>query len=101
MRGMETDEKEAPWFCWELDRFGREIVAAKEGCCHFENFLLTVALLCLLSRQSSQKGFRLKRTLAKAQRTNRPLPHWIRLRTDNTIKWNAKRRHWRRTKLGL
>ena len=51
--------------------------------------------------QPSQKSFRTKRTLAKKQRQNRPLPHWIRLRTDNTIKWNAKRRHWRRTKLGL
>ncbi|OEU21011.1 ribosomal protein L39e [Fragilariopsis cylindrus CCMP1102] len=49
----------------------------------------------------SQKTFRTKRTLAKKQRQNRPLPHWVRLRTDNTIKWNAKRRHWRRTKLGL
>ena len=51
--------------------------------------------------QPSQKTFRTKRTLAKKQRQNRPLPHWCRLRTDNTIKWNAKRRHWRRTKLGL
>lgn len=51
--------------------------------------------------QPSQKTFRTKRTLAKKQRQNRPLPHWIRLRTDNSIKWNAKRRHWRRTKLGL
>jgi large subunit ribosomal protein L39e len=51
--------------------------------------------------QPSQKSFRTKRTLAKCQRQNRPLPHWIRMRTDNTIKWNAKRRHWRRTKLGL
>jgi large subunit ribosomal protein L39e len=52
-------------------------------------------------RQPSQKTFRTKRTLAKAQRQNRPLPQWIRMRTDNTIKWNSKRRHWRRTKLGL
>ncbi|KAL7514509.1 hypothetical protein ACHAXN_011798, partial [Cyclotella atomus] len=51
--------------------------------------------------QPSQKTFRTKRTLAKKQRQNRPLPQWIRLRTDNTVKYNAKRRHWRRTKLGL
>lgn len=51
--------------------------------------------------QPSQKTFRTKRTLAKKQRQNRPLPQWIRMRTDNTIQWNAKRRHWRRTKLGL
>ena len=25
----------------------------------------------------------------------------IRMRTGNTIRYNAKRRHWRRTKLGL
>eukprot|EP00978_Attheya_sp_CCMP212_P020538 scaffold58938_cov53-Attheya_sp.AAC.1 len=49
----------------------------------------------------SQKSFRTKRTLAKKMRQNRPLPQWIRLRTDNTVKYNAKRRHWRRTKLGL
>ena len=58
-------------------------------------------LLFHLLLQPSQKTFRTKRTLAKKQRQNRPLPHWVRLRTDNTIKWNAKRRHWRRTKLGL
>ncbi|KAL6947280.1 60S ribosomal protein L39 [Hanseniaspora vineae] len=39
--------------------------------------------------------------LAKAQKQNRPLPQWVRLRTGNTIRYNAKRRHWRRTKLGL
>ena len=55
----------------------------------------------LVFPQPSQKTFRTKRTLAKKQRQNRPLPQWIRMRTDNTIKWNAKRRHWRRTKLGL
>jgi large subunit ribosomal protein L39e len=51
--------------------------------------------------QPSIKTFRTKVKLAKAQRQNRPLPQWIRMKTDNTIKWNAKRRHWRRTKLGL
>ncbi|GJN09802.1 hypothetical protein PR202_ga27842 [Eleusine coracana subsp. coracana] len=30
-----------------------------------------------------------------------PIPYWIRMRTDNTIRYNAKRRHWRRTKLGF
>jgi len=49
----------------------------------------------------SQKSFRTKRTLAKAQKQNRPLPQWVRLKVDNTVKYNAKRRHWRRTKLGL
>eukprot|EP01039_Chlorochromonas_danica_P000248 gene248-267_t len=49
----------------------------------------------------SQKSFRTKRTLAVKQKQNKPIPHWIRLRTGNTIKYNAKRRHWRRTKLGI
>ncbi|KAK6944393.1 Ribosomal protein L39e [Dillenia turbinata] len=42
----------------------------------------------------------IKKKLAKKKRQNRPIPHWIRMRTDNTIRYNAKRRHWRRTKLG-
>ncbi|KAK5578551.1 hypothetical protein RB653_008223 [Dictyostelium firmibasis] len=37
----------------------------------------------------------------KKQKQNRPVPQWIRLRTDNTIRYNNKRRHWRRTKLGI
>ncbi|KAG1358934.1 putative homogentisate phytyltransferase 1, chloroplastic [Cocos nucifera] len=49
----------------------------------------------------SHKTFRIKKKLAKKMRQNRPIPHWIRMRTDNTIRYNAKRRHWRRTKLGF
>ena len=54
----------------------------------------------------SQKTFRTKRTLAKKQNQNKPLPQWCRFKTDmngnqTTVKWNSKRRHWRRTKLGL
>ncbi|KAL7501604.1 hypothetical protein ACHAWT_010620 [Skeletonema menzelii] len=52
-------------------------------------------------KMPSQKTFRTKVKLAKAMKQNRPLPQWIRLRTDNTVKYNANRRHWRRTKLGL
>ncbi|RMZ90769.1 hypothetical protein DV736_g2013, partial [Chaetothyriales sp. CBS 134916] len=33
----------------------------------------------------SQKSFRTKVKLAKAQKQNRPIPQWIRLRTGNTI----------------
>ncbi|KAJ0725134.1 putative ribosomal protein L39e [Helianthus annuus] len=43
----------------------------------------------------------IKKKLAKKTRQNRPIPHWIRMRTDNTIRYNAKRRHWRRTSLGF
>ncbi|KAH7427864.1 hypothetical protein KP509_10G064100 [Ceratopteris richardii] len=54
-----------------------------------------------LCTMPSHKTFIIKKKLAKKQRQNRPIPHWIRMRTDNTIRYNAKRRHWRRTKLGL
>ncbi len=61
---------------------------------------------CLPSRsraalQPSHKSLLIKKKLGKAIKQNRPLPQWIRLRTDNTIRYNSKRRHWRRTKLGL
>ncbi|KAJ1453488.1 ribosomal protein L39e [Pelagophyceae sp. CCMP2097] len=49
----------------------------------------------------SHKSFRTKQTLAKKMNQNRPIPQWTRMRTDNTIRYNTKRRHWRRTKLGL
>ncbi|KAL8254814.1 hypothetical protein R6Q59_033035 [Mikania micrantha] len=52
-------------------------------------------------RMPSHKTFMIKKKLAKKMRQNRPIPHWIRMRTDNTIRYNAKRRHWRRTKLGF
>ncbi|CCC68930.1 hypothetical protein NCAS_0I03040 [Naumovozyma castellii] len=50
---------------------------------------------------AAKKSFKTKQRLAKAQKQNRPLPQWIRLRTDNKIRYNAKRRNWRRTKLGI
>ena len=31
----------------------------------------------------------------------RPIPPWFRMKTDNKIHYNAHRRHWRRTKLGI
>jgi len=49
----------------------------------------------------SHKSFRTKSLLGKKARQNRPIPGWIRMRTGNTIRYNAKRRHWRRTKLGI
>ncbi|KAI9297655.1 putative 60s ribosomal protein l39, partial [Neoconidiobolus thromboides FSU 785] len=49
----------------------------------------------------SNKSFRTKRIIGRSQKQNRPLPNWIRLRTDNKIKYNAKRRHWKRTKLNI
>ncbi|GHJ89347.1 hypothetical protein NliqN6_5749 [Naganishia liquefaciens] len=55
----------------------------------------------ILLVQPSQKTFRIKQRLAKASRQNRPIPQWFRLKTDSKIQYNAKRRHWRRTKLNL
>ncbi|XP_044083952.1 60S ribosomal protein L39-like [Neovison vison] len=49
----------------------------------------------------SHKTFRIKQFLAKKQKQNRPIPQWIWMKTDNKIRYNSKRRHWRRTKLGL
>ncbi|AET41421.1 60S ribosomal protein eL39 Ecym_8130 [Eremothecium cymbalariae DBVPG len=50
---------------------------------------------------AAKKSFKIKQKLAKAKNQNRPLPQWFRLKTNNTIRYNAKRRHWRRTKLGI
>jgi len=36
--------------------------------------------------KQSHKSFRTKQKLAKAQKQNRPIPQWIRLRTGNTIR---------------
>ncbi|KLO18334.1 ribosomal protein L39e [Schizopora paradoxa] len=49
----------------------------------------------------SQKTFRVKQKLAKAAKQNRPIPQWFRLKSQGKISYNAKRRHWRRTKLNL
>ena len=46
-----------------------------------------------------KKTFRVKKILAKKQ--NRNIPQWFRMKTNNTIRYNSKRRHWRRTKIGL
>ncbi|XP_038646025.1 60S ribosomal protein L39-like [Scyliorhinus canicula] len=53
------------------------------------------------SAMPSHKTFRIKRFLAKKMKQNRPIPQWIRMKTGNKIRYNSKRRHWRRTKLGL
>ena len=65
--------------------------------------LLTESLSSFLSKkkQPSQKTFKIKKILGKKQKQNRPIPQWIRMKTGNTIRYNAKRRHWRRTKLNI
>ncbi|XP_036091731.1 60S ribosomal protein L39-like [Rousettus aegyptiacus] len=49
---------------------------------------------------SSHKTFRIKWFLAKKQKQNRPIPQWIWIITGNKIRYNSKKKHWRRTKLG-
>ena len=65
--------------------------------------LLTHTKTFFLSQktQPSQKTFKIKKILGKKQKQNRPIPQWIRMKTGNTIRYNAKRRHWRRTKLNI
>uniref|UniRef100_A0A8C5YIW3 Large ribosomal subunit protein eL39 n=1 Tax=Microcebus murinus TaxID=30608 RepID=A0A8C5YIW3_MICMU len=52
---------------------------------------------------SSELGFtiRIEQFLAKKQKQNHPIPQRIPMKTGNKIRYNSKRRHWRRTKLGL
>uniref|UniRef100_A0A0D3AFG4 60S ribosomal protein L39 n=1 Tax=Brassica oleracea var. oleracea TaxID=109376 RepID=A0A0D3AFG4_BRAOL len=40
-------------------------------------------------KMPSHKSFMIKKNLAKKMRQNRPIPHWIRLRTDNTIRYTV------------
>lgn len=49
----------------------------------------------------SLKTLRKKTKMGVMIKKNRALPNWIRYRTDNKIRYNAKRRHWRRTKIGF
>ncbi|ESO95341.1 hypothetical protein LOTGIDRAFT_116919, partial [Lottia gigantea] len=50
---------------------------------------------------AAHKSLKTKLKLARKMKQNRPVPQWVRLRTGNTIRYNAKRRHWRRTKLKM
>lgn len=48
---------------------------------------------------TANKGALLKRRLIKANRVNKPVPAWKRLIPGNKQHYNAKRRHFLRTKL--
>jgi large subunit ribosomal protein L39e len=64
--------------------------SAASSVCRLSSHLLRrmcIAYDCITSlAQPSNKTFRVKKILAKKQRQNRPIPQWIRLRTDNTIR---------------
>ena len=86
--------------CWQLElQKGRSRNKARKILL-FSSPPSYVRLSCLLTI-SSHKTFRIKQFLAKKQKQNRPIPQWIRMKTGNKIRYNSKRRHWRRTKLGL
>ncbi|KAJ0440883.1 putative ribosomal protein L39e [Helianthus annuus] len=42
----------------------------------------------------------IKKKLVKKMTHNGPIGRWIRMQTGNIMSYNAKRVHWRRTKLG-
>lgn len=50
--------------------------------------LCSERLLTIVDQQS-HKTFKTKQKLAKAQKQNRPIPQWIRLRTGNTIRYDS------------
>ncbi|KAJ5501771.1 Aminoglycoside phosphotransferase [Penicillium expansum] len=74
-------------------------VAINPSRCRYVTTLFTPFSNPIFAIVASNKTFRTKQKLAKAQRQNRPIPQWIRLRTGNTIRYNAKRRHWRKSTL--
>ena len=53
-------------------------------------------MLTILFTSQSHKSFRTKQKLAKAQKQNRPVPQWIRLRTGNTIRYVHASDCWER-----
>jgi len=48
----------------------------------------------------SIKTLKIKLKYAKKIKQNRPIPYWVRFKTVGKQRYNEKRRHWRRTKLG-
>uniref|UniRef100_U3B6V0 Large ribosomal subunit protein eL39 n=1 Tax=Callithrix jacchus TaxID=9483 RepID=U3B6V0_CALJA len=50
---------------------------------------------------SSYETFTIKQFLANKQKENRPISQWIQIKTGNNIRYKPKKRHWRRTTLGL
>ncbi|XP_032728397.1 60S ribosomal protein L39-like [Lontra canadensis] len=50
---------------------------------------------------SSYQTFRVKQFLAKKQKQNCPIPQQIEMKTGNKIRYDSKRKYWRRSKPGL
>ncbi|XP_041910415.1 60S ribosomal protein L39-like [Arvicola amphibius] len=47
------------------------------------------------------KTLRMKRLLDKKQKQNLPVPQGILMEKGNKVRYNSKRRSWKRTRLGL
>ncbi|EAK87395.1 60S ribosomal protein L39, partial [Cryptosporidium parvum Iowa II] len=54
-----------------------------------------------VDEMGANKGFMLKKRLGKKMKQNRAVPHWFRMKNDTDIRYNVKKRHWLRTKLGM
>ncbi|XP_054420726.1 60S ribosomal protein L39-like [Pteronotus mesoamericanus] len=50
---------------------------------------------------SSHETFRIEQFLAKKQKQNWPIPQRVQMKTANKIRYSNKKRHRRKTKLGL
>lgn len=62
------------------------------NCCWSDSAALSASIcvwFCCSCLQPSHKTFRIKKKLAKKMRQNRPIPYWIRMRTDNTIRYDC------------
>jgi Ribosomal L39 protein len=62
----------------------RQPIALRHPLHLLEKYHCTYAIFSF--HQPSNKSFKTKRILGKAQKQNRPIPQWIRMRTGNTIK---------------
>ena len=69
--------------------------------CHFSVQLSNLTCACREANMGRKQPLAIKKKYAKKNNQNKQVPYWIRLRTGSTIKWNNKRRHWRRTKLNF
>ncbi|XP_066228815.1 large ribosomal subunit protein eL39-like [Saccopteryx leptura] len=51
---------------------------------------------------SFHKTFSIKRFQTKKEKQKHSIPQWIRMKNEGrNVRYNCKRRNWRRTKLGL
>lgn len=80
---------------FSLSWFNASRRLCKSPCCFYGAYIVNIL------PQPSHKALKIKVKLARKSKQNRPVPYWFRLKTDSKIRYNAKRRHWRRTKLNF